>query len=179
MAKKAKPAWDARKSAAQNARQALPVLTATYLRAAKAAANRQPSPRALHKFRLQTKRFRYTLELFRPCLGRSLDSRLEALRRLQQYLGEINDCATTRELLFGKKRPRSRPLARLWQFLEDRTAEKTAELMRLLRRSLRGAKRRRWWTDYAARAPRKPKRAMKTPPPDLPASDPPSRLTEA
>ncbi|MEI9973986.1 MAG: CHAD domain-containing protein [Ignavibacteriota bacterium] len=47
----------------------------------------------LHVIRLATKRVRYTLELFRPCYGPGLELRITSLQRLQQLLGEVNDCA--------------------------------------------------------------------------------------
>ena len=52
----------------------------------------------LHKFRLRTKRYRYTLELFRD-IDPAIDSELQKLKPVQDLLGEINDCATALELI--------------------------------------------------------------------------------
>jgi CHAD domain-containing protein len=48
----------------------------------------------MHKFRLQVKKLRYTLEILNPD-----SSRLPALRGLQERLGAISDCATTADLI--------------------------------------------------------------------------------
>jgi CHAD domain-containing protein len=55
----------------------------------------------IHKFRLHTKGFRYTLELFeRVYAGNAdYDAGLSKLRRLQDKLGALNDCVSARELL--------------------------------------------------------------------------------
>jgi hypothetical protein len=45
------------------------------------------------------KEFRYTLELFRPVYGTELEERLDSLRKLQRYLGEMNDCVAGLKLL--------------------------------------------------------------------------------
>jgi len=148
VAKQAKPVWNSRKTVLENAESALPALTKRYLRAGKKLKG-QPSDKALHKFRLQTKNFRYTLELFRTCLGSNLDARLEALKRIQQRLGDINDCVTTRKLLFdSKKKPRTQEERQLWKFLDSRIQEKTTSFMRQLKRSLQAAPRQKWWSEY-------------------------------
>ena len=153
MAKRRKTAWDASKSAAGNARLVLPHLAAAYIQASKKLSDGDPSVRNIHKFRLKTKRFRYTLELFRPCCGPGLEPRLEALRCIQQGLGEISDCVMTRRLLPGRKGIRPRQLARFSKFLDSRIAEKTASLLHHLERSLRAPGQQRWWEDYLARFP--------------------------
>jgi CHAD domain-containing protein len=154
MAKKRKLPWNLKKSAAENARGVLPILAHQYLRASKALSDdEQPSRKAMHRFRIETKRLRYTLELFRPCLGSSLDGRIESLRRIQQDLGEINDCKTTQRLLFGKKRPRSQESAQVRDFLNTRSAGKTAGLLKRVR-AFRTPARLRWWTAFAARPKR-------------------------
>lgn len=53
----------------------------------------------LHQFRLDIKRFRYTLELFVPIYGPEIEPLLERLRRLQSLLGDMNDCVATAEHL--------------------------------------------------------------------------------
>jgi CHAD domain-containing protein len=47
----------------------------------------------LHQFRLHTKRLRYALEIFLPVYGPELKPGLLALRKLQDRMGAINDCA--------------------------------------------------------------------------------------
>jgi CHAD domain-containing protein len=50
----------------------------------------------MHRFRILSKRYRYTLEMF-PGTG----PRVEKLRELQDHLGGINDCVATRRLIRG------------------------------------------------------------------------------
>ena len=93
--------WDRHKSVSENASEKLPELARQYFEAGRALGT-DPSFEALHRFRLFTKRFRYTLELFRPCYGPGLNIRIEALGLVQQYLGDINDCATTEALALAR-----------------------------------------------------------------------------
>ena len=92
-------AWDERAGAAVNARRELPHLAASYFARVRALLADDPSAPKLHRLRLLTKRLRYTLELFRPCYGPGLDTRLAALRRIQQSLGEVNDSAAAGRLV--------------------------------------------------------------------------------
>ena len=91
--------WSVKKNAAQNAARELPALVEEVFRAARKVARPDSPKKPLHQFRLVVKRFRYTLELFRPCYGPALKRRLDALRALQDFLGEINDCETTLAML--------------------------------------------------------------------------------
>ncbi len=78
-------------SAVENARALLPKMARRYFEAGrKAIADKRPVDK-LHAFRLETKRFRYTLELFRPLYGPNLDRYLKALRELQGALGKVSD----------------------------------------------------------------------------------------
>jgi CHAD domain-containing protein len=52
------------------------------------------SPEDLHQFRIVAKKFRYTLELFAPLYGSSLNGEVARIKRAQTLLGEINDCVT-------------------------------------------------------------------------------------
>jgi CHAD domain-containing protein len=150
MAKKAKPVWHASRSAAENARTVLPRLAAEYLKSGAALAAKQPSPRELHKFRIKSKRFRYTLELFLPLYGPGLEARLEALRRIQQHLGEINDCVAARRLLAATEGAPAGQKEGVVRLLNARLAAQTEQLRRHLREVF-AAPNERWWTDYLAR----------------------------
>lgn len=129
------PVWDPAKSAVECARTELPALAAQYFAAGRKAMKRRSKPRVLHAFRIETKRFRYTLELFQPLYGRGLERRIEMLKQIQQYLGEINDCVITAQLvrqaangrapqklldrLSARRTQRTRKLARYWQQVFD------------------------------------------------------------
>jgi len=91
--------WDTSESVAGNARRLLPKLAQNYFKAGRKAAGSKRSPKALHRFRIVTKRFRYALELFQPLYGPSLDRRLKAVRALQDVLGKISDHQTILDLL--------------------------------------------------------------------------------
>ncbi len=92
-------AWDPTRSAADSAAEALPAMAERLFAAGRALAEGKPKLKRLHEFRLQVKQFRYTLELFEPLYEGRLPERLEKLRELQQRLGRVNDCVTTRTLV--------------------------------------------------------------------------------
>lgn len=96
---KNKLSWAVKKSAAQNAARALPALVEEVFRAGRKVARPDAPKKPLHQFRLAVKRFRYTLELFRPCYGPALKRRLDELKAMQDFLGEINDCEMTLAML--------------------------------------------------------------------------------
>jgi hypothetical protein len=87
--------WKGSMAVASSAKEHLPPLGDAYFAAGRHLLATAISPAEFHAFRLETKRFRYTLELFRPLYGPRLDQMLEELRRIQTVLGEFNDCAVT------------------------------------------------------------------------------------
>jgi CHAD domain-containing protein len=143
--------WDVSRTVAENASEKLPELARGFFEAGRELAARDASFEALHRFRLLTKRFRYTLELFRPCYGPGLAARIEALRSLQQDLGEINDCAATRELLL--KRDDLRPAQRDWLvgYLKMLAAARVAKFRQHWQEDFGQPARERWWTNYLTR----------------------------
>lgn len=89
------------RNAAENARALLPKLAEKYFKAGRKAAEGDPHPKKLHGFRLATKQFRYSLELFRPLYGETLDRKLGALSELQRVLGKLSDYHSVRTVLKG------------------------------------------------------------------------------
>jgi CHAD domain-containing protein len=79
----------------------------------------------LHDLRIATKKLRYTLELFAPFSGQSLNSLQENLKLVQARLGDINDCETLREIVKGH-----RGLERFEAWLKKRQQRKTQEFRR-------------------------------------------------
>ena len=148
MAKQSPPVWDVKKSASKNAAQKLPRLAGQYFNAGRELVNGHRSLEALHQFRLETKRLRYTLELFKPCYGPGLDKRLSSLRKIQDLLGEVNDCVTTQNLIGQKNKP-------LTQLLQRRIVRKRHELNRYWQQTFDAAGQERLWTDYLERFARK------------------------
>lgn len=151
MPKHGRLVWDGSKSAEENASRKLPPLARAYFRAGRVLFAAEPSPESLHKFRLESKRFRYTLELFQPCYGPGLEKRLKMLRDMQDLLGEINDCATTQKLV-GRQPAISK-------FLERRTALKKRALRNYWFQVFAAADQEGWWTNYLARFVRKLRQA--------------------
>jgi len=90
-------------SIAANAREVLPKMARKYFQAGRDAVREKRSPNELHGFRLNTKRFRYTLELFRPVYGPQLDRYLKALRELQAALGKISDYQAIQRVVHGDR----------------------------------------------------------------------------
>ena len=85
--------------AAKVAGTILPPLAREFFEAGDRSVNPDCPPAAMHKFRIRSKKFRYSLELFAPLYGDDLDKRMDMLREAQTRLGGINDCVATAELL--------------------------------------------------------------------------------
>ena len=151
-------AWDERAGAAVNARRELPRLAASYFAQVRALLAEAPSAAKLHRVRLLTKRLRYTLELFRPCYGPGLETRLASLHRIQQSLGEVNDSAAAGRLLSKSMSTASPQRARLLRFLEERAAIKAQEFRKDWAEVFDAPGQESWWTTYLARHARTPGR---------------------
>ena len=158
MSKVHQVAWDERAGAAVNARRELPQLAASYFARVRALLADDPAAPNLHRVRLLTKRLRYTLELFRPCYGPGLETRLAALHRIQQSLGEVNDSAAAARLLSKAMSTASPQRARILRFLEERAAVKAQEFRKDWAEVFDAPGQERWWTTYLARHARTPGR---------------------
>jgi CHAD domain-containing protein len=150
-AKAIKIRWDVSKTVAENASEKLPELARGFVQAGRELEGKEASFEALHHFRLLIKRFRYTLELFRPCYGPGLESRIESLQALQQDLGDINDCATTQELV--RKRYDLGPAQRDWLVgnLKMLAAARIAKFREDWHAEFGQSTSERWWTNYLTR----------------------------
>jgi CHAD domain-containing protein len=95
--------WKPSHSVIENARGVLPKLVEKYFKAGRKAADSKRSPDELHQFRIKTKRFRYTLELFLPAYGTRLDQELEPIRELQKVLGKLHDYHIIEQKVEGEK----------------------------------------------------------------------------
>jgi CHAD domain-containing protein len=91
--------WKPSQSVIENANNVLPKLVEKYFKAGHKAADGKRSPKELHEFRIETKEFRYTLELFCPVYGTRLENELEPLRDLQSVLGKLHDYYIIAEIL--------------------------------------------------------------------------------
>lgn len=109
----------ASQSVVQNARELLPKLARKYFEAGRDAVSGKRPPDELHRFRLETKRFRYTLELFRPVYGPQLDRYLNALRGLQGALGKVSDYEAIQRVVDGDRALKSEINQQLKQRVKD------------------------------------------------------------
>jgi CHAD domain-containing protein len=115
--------WTPEESAEANARFVLPAMAREYFANGRKMVKKQTPASELHPFRLDTKRFRYTLEVFRDLYGPTLDGRLEKLKPVQDALGEVNDCVATRAAFDqGKK---------FDKFLKKRAAKKASKFYKV------------------------------------------------
>jgi CHAD domain-containing protein len=96
--------WKLNQSLEANLRRVLPELAEEFFDSGKAAISAHASYQKLHRFRLQAKRFRYTLELFESFYGTEMSQGSDILKELQDRLGAINDCATTIVILERDRR---------------------------------------------------------------------------
>jgi CHAD domain-containing protein len=142
--------WDESKPAAECARQVLPKLAADFFGQGRKVVTATPSIEDLHKLRLTVKRFRYTLELFRPCYGNGLEQRLEALKRMQDHLGAMNDCEASTALV---QQSLSEVAGReeFLQFLEGRGEEQRGNFLRHWQEIFDAPGQQEWWVEYLAR----------------------------
>jgi hypothetical protein len=148
MKKAPRPVWNSKLSAAENAKAVLPGLASHFFAAGRRLAARPVSPKKLHQFRLETKRFRYSLELFRPCYGSGLEDRLKALKSIQDFLGDLNDCISARELVDASAAATPRQKKLLQRYLESRVATKQAGFRKHWREVFDAPGREKNWVAY-------------------------------
>jgi CHAD domain-containing protein len=91
--------WNDALPVSDNVAHTLPVLAKKWFAAGEKGLQPGRTWDEMHQFRLLTKRFRYSLEIFLPLYGPTLTKRIEQLRKLQNFLGDINDCITAQTLL--------------------------------------------------------------------------------
>ena len=115
--------WDLEQDLPANLRRVLPKLAEDFFAMGVGAAAAGDNHEALHHFRLRTKRFRYTLELFRGAYGAAWERGLQALKGLQDRLGAINDCVCTIEFMGQENAQDRRAAAAVKRLLLRREAD--------------------------------------------------------
>lgn len=143
--------WDASKTVSESASENLPELAREFFRVGRKLEGAEPSLEELHRFRLFVKRFRYALELFRPCYGPGLARRIDALRILQQHLGEISDCEATQRLVVERDDLRQAERKRLIGYFQEQASAGVTKFRRHWDEEFSAPQRKRWWTDYLTR----------------------------
>ena len=135
--------WKGKRGVGDNLRLVLPVLVRDWFAAGRTAMTPGQPWEAMHRFRLLTKRFRYTLEIFQRAWGRGISQRIDALRKIQTLLGEINDAVVTSGMLEGQ--PRTEQLR---SRLAAGTARKVVALHRLWATEFEPAEAEATWLRY-------------------------------
>jgi CHAD domain-containing protein len=143
---------DPSQTAAENARSLLPKMARRYFEAGRKALHHKTPPDDLHSFRLETKRFRYSLELFRPLYGPTIERYLSKLRELQGALGKVSDYQAIQRVLVGDRKLKSE--------IENALRGKLKGLRQTWRTFDSDGQLRRWRT-YLGREPASP-RAKRT-----------------
>ena len=95
------------------AKQALRPLVDEYFEAGDRAARAEATFEEMHQFRLLVKQLRYSLDTFGPLAGREWKQGVEEVRAIQDLLGALNDCVTTRALAAGTGKDGSNLLLKL------------------------------------------------------------------
>jgi CHAD domain-containing protein len=132
-----------------NAHRTLPRLAGEYYAHVRALLSGSCGPKDLHRARLVTKRFRYTLELFRPCYGPGLETRLAALRKVQQLLGDVNDSVASWALL-SKVMAKSPQRRMVRELLKGKIGRDAAVFRKEWTGNFDAPGRERWWKTYLA-----------------------------
>jgi CHAD domain-containing protein len=128
----------------------LPKLARRYLKRGDAAAGKDVTADDLHRFRIESKKFRYALELLHPIYGAPVAEWLGRLKAVQSVLGAMQDSLMTREMV-GRLGAR----AEIEAWLKKRQRRKAREFQRLWAESFGGAEAHRLAAGLS-RPPRKP-----------------------
>ncbi len=151
MAKGYRIRWDESTTAGENVRLKLPAMVERYFDDGRALVAGEASPDELHKFRLKTKRVRYTLEFFRASYGPVLAERLASIRKIQNFLGEISDCATALAVAQRILPADSRDRQKVESHLAERAKGQTAAFRSYWRQVFDKPGEQRRWRNYLAR----------------------------
>jgi CHAD domain-containing protein len=115
------------------------------------AAQKKASAEELHQYRIEAKKFRYTLEIFQPAFGAAAKEWLNRLKKVQTLLGDIHDYQMVRLLaedLAGN--------AELESWLKKRQRKRMREFRKLWENEFSVAAARRQWVAALRHPQRKP-----------------------
>jgi CHAD domain-containing protein len=124
------------------AKRMLPQMAKEYFSGGKDAARGKASAEELHRFRIASKNLRYTLDLFAPLYGTSINGLLQQLKGVQTLLGEINDCATV-----GRMVAQHQDGSGILSALKKRQRRKAEQFRQHWTAEFSGAAQVRRWTD--------------------------------
>jgi CHAD domain-containing protein len=150
--------WAARADVAENARTRLPKLAAAYFGEGRNLIDGNPAPADLHALRLATKKLRYTLEFFKSCYGKGLNARIDALKSLQQMLGDINDTVAAKRTIEAALGARTPDMQRVARLLRRQGQAKANEFRKHWAEVFDATGQERSWVDYLTKQAREEKR---------------------
>ena len=133
--------WKPAEPAVEDARRVLPEIVRAYFAAGRKLSDKS-GPKPLHRFRLKTKRLRYTLEVFEGIYGHGLKRRSASLKTIQTSLGEANDCAVLLKQS-GAELPEK---VRTW--LADRSGQSRQEFLNYWKDEFDAAGEQKKWEKY-------------------------------
>lgn len=147
------------------AKRMLPRMAKEYFSCGKDAVRDKAPAEELHRFRIAAKNLRYTLDLFAPLYGASINGLLQQLKGVQTLLGEINDCAAVRRMVSRDKGGRE-----ILAALKKRQRRKAAEFRQHWTSAFSSAAAVRRWTDDLRRVGGQIRVARKPPARSAPAA---------
>lgn len=98
------PAACCAETAGDRARATLPDMARSFFLEGRCCADPKAPIERVHAFRIQGKKFRYSVEVFLPCYGSEMEEGLYGLKTVQDSLGSINDCEAVERLLLASSK---------------------------------------------------------------------------
>ena len=144
----AKSIWDSARTSSENAAAVLPKIAKDFFRRGHKIVQPDTPDKKLHRFRLRAKRFRYTLELFKPCYGPTLSEHIAAVKRMQDQLGTMNDCAATLDLIAASDLADLDGAQQLRDYLEHRSQLERAHFFEYWQGTFGSNDDEKRWMDY-------------------------------
>ena len=154
----------------KTAEQTLRRMARDYFARGNEASKASAPPEGLHRFRIATKKFRYTLDLFAPLYGPPLGDRLASIKHIQTLLGDTHDCVIVRELVSHYDGSDN-----LMARLRKMQRKKTEEFQQRWHEEFGDAKKARSWIDFLGNLEGKPREVKKPVARSTSASSSPSR----
>lgn len=128
------------------ATQLLPEIAAKHFKRGERAAEEETSAHKLHRFRIATKKFRYTLDLFAPLYGEPVGILVGELKHIQTLLGDLNDYETIRRML-RRVIAQSDDGKQIGADILQKRREKAGEFREYWKKTFTGAKAAQWRSD--------------------------------
>lgn len=146
-----KSVWDPTRTSSENAAAVLPKIAQGFFQLGRKVVQPETPDKKLHRFRLRAKRFRYTLELFKPCYGPTLSEHITAVKRMQDHLGTMSDCAATLDLIAASDLADLDGAQQLQDYLENRSQRERTNFFEYWQSTFGSNNAEKRWMDYLER----------------------------